>query len=166
LDHKLLLLRHALEIAERNSAGKKPGEPLFAIMDARKTLAWINSKAGTTVQGHGMRDTFASIAEELVSSASLKKMLHHAAGGDVTLRSYVGKSEAQLRTGWQTVADFIEAAAAPARTGSTRRQLGLSGRRWRRAAVRGTAAAAEPDLVAQGAAPPHCDTARAAHPIK
>ena len=29
--------------------------------------------------------------------------------GDVTLGHYVGKSEAQLRAGWQTVADFVEA---------------------------------------------------------
>jgi hypothetical protein len=29
----------------------------------------------------------------------------------VTLGHYVGKSEAQLRAGWQVVADFIEAAA-------------------------------------------------------
>lgn len=29
----------------------------------------------------------------------------------MTLGHYVGKSEAQLRAGWQTVADFIEAAA-------------------------------------------------------
>ena len=67
------------------------------------------------MQGHGLRDTFASIAEELVSGAALKKMMNHAAGGDVTLGSYVGKSEAQLRNAWQTVADFIEAAAAPPR---------------------------------------------------
>ena len=40
-------------------------------------------------------------------------MMNHAVGGDVTLGHYVGKSEAQLRAGWQTVADFIEAAAAP-----------------------------------------------------
>ena len=29
----------------------------------------------------------------------------------MTLGHYVGKSEAQLRAGWQTVADFIDAAA-------------------------------------------------------
>jgi Arm DNA-binding domain len=110
-DHKLLLSRQALDIAVRNAAGKKPDVSLFAIVDARKTLAWINAKAGTTVQGHGLRDTFASIAEELVSGAALKKMMNHAAGGDVTLGSYVGKSEAQLRHAWQTVADFIDAAA-------------------------------------------------------
>jgi len=47
----------------------------------------------------------------LVSGGALKRMLNHAAGGDVTLGHYVGKSETQLRAAWQTVADFIEAAA-------------------------------------------------------
>jgi hypothetical protein len=104
--------RQALEIAERNCAGRARDEPLFPIVDARKTLAWINVRAGTRVQGHGLRATFASIAEELVSGGVLKRMMNHAGGGDVTLGHYVGKSEAQLRAGWQTVADFIEAAAA------------------------------------------------------
>lgn len=94
--------------------GRAPDEVLFPIVDARKTLAWINAQAGTTVQGHGLRATFASIAEELVSVGVLKRMMNHAAGGDVTLGHYVGKSEAQLRAGWQTVADFIDAAAAQA----------------------------------------------------
>ena len=113
-DHKLFLSRRALEIAERNCLDRKADQPLFAIVDARKTLAWINAQAGITVQGHGLRATFASIAEELVSGGVLKRMLNHAAGGDVTLGHYVGKSETQLRAGWQTVADFVEAAAAPA----------------------------------------------------
>lgn len=39
-------------------------------------------------------------------------MLNQAVSGDVTLGHYIGKSEAQLRVGWQTVADFVEAAAA------------------------------------------------------
>jgi hypothetical protein len=135
--------------AQRNAEKRKPDEPLFPIVDARKTLAWINAKAGTSVRGHGLRATFASIAEELVSGAVLKKMMNHAAGADVTLGHYVGKSEAQLRAGWQVVADFIEASAAPAHTGSTRLQLGPPSRSrpWRRAAVRSTAAVVEPDLV-------------------
>ena len=33
--------------------------------------------------------------------------MNHASGGDVTLGQYAGKSEAQLRAGWQTVAAFI-----------------------------------------------------------
>src|SRR3990167_3939968 len=110
-DHKLLLARQALEIAAKHCAGRKPDEVLFPITDARKTLKWINAKAKTHVQGHGLRDTFASIAEELVSGGLLKRMLNHSVAGDVTLGHYVGKSEAQLRSGWQTVADFIEAAA-------------------------------------------------------
>lgn len=31
----------------------------------------------------------------------------------MTLGHYVGKGEARLRAGWQTVADFIEAAEVP-----------------------------------------------------
>ena len=68
-------------------------------------------EAGTKVQGHGLQATFASIAEELVSSALLKRMMNHAAAGDVTLGHYVAKSEAQLRAGWQAVADFVEGAS-------------------------------------------------------
>jgi hypothetical protein len=110
-DHKLVLSTQALAIAKRNCAGRKAEDPLFPVVDPRKTLAWINARAGTNVQGHGLRATFASIAEELVSSALLKRMMNHAALGDVTLGHYVAKSEAQLRVGWQAVADFVEAAA-------------------------------------------------------
>jgi len=53
-DHKLLLSTQALEIAKRNCAGRKADEPLFPIVDARKTLSWINEGAGTKVQGHGL----------------------------------------------------------------------------------------------------------------
>lgn len=115
-DHRLLLARQAQEIASRHCAARKPDEDLFPIVDARKTLAWINSQAKTNVQGHGLRDTFASIAEELVSGAVLKRMLNHSTADDVTLGHYVGKSEAQLRAGWQTVADFIEATALQPKT--------------------------------------------------
>lgn len=110
-DHKLLLSTQALEIAKRNCEGRKAEDALFPIFDARKTLAWINDQAGTKVQGHGLRATFASIAEELVSSALLKRMMNHATADDVTLGHYVAKSEAQLRAGWQAVADFVEEAA-------------------------------------------------------
>ena len=128
-DHKLLLSRQALEIVERNCKGREPGDALFAIVDARKTLAWINALAGTRVQGHGLRATFASIAEELVSGGVLKRMMNHADGGDVTLGHYVGKSEAQLRAGWQTVADFIVAAAVVAKPQASQRRDGRLPRR-------------------------------------
>ncbi|MGB3704546.1 MAG: integrase arm-type DNA-binding domain-containing protein [Castellaniella sp.] len=111
-NHLLLLSREALAIAKEACEGREPEEPLFPITDTRKTLAWINKQAGTTVQGHDMRATFTTIAEELVSGGVLKRMINHATNGDVTLGHYVGKGEAQLRAGWQTVADFIGNAAA------------------------------------------------------
>jgi len=37
-DHKLLLSSQPLAIVDRNCAGKKPDDPLFEIVDARKTL--------------------------------------------------------------------------------------------------------------------------------
>lgn len=51
-----------------------------------------------------------------MSLYALKKMLNHAAAGDVTSGHYVKKSDVQLRAGRQAVADFIEqlAAGAPA----------------------------------------------------
>lgn len=54
-DHKLLLSRQALEIAKRNCAGRKADEPLFAIVDARKTLSWINARAKRSYALDGRR---------------------------------------------------------------------------------------------------------------
>jgi integrase len=107
-DHRILLSRQALEIARAHCEGRAPEEPLFPIIDARKTLRAINSIAGAHVQGHGLRATFASVAEGLVSAAVLKRMMNHAVAADVTLGHYVAKSDAQLRAGWQAVADWIE----------------------------------------------------------
>ena len=114
-NHTLLLSRQALEIVSRNVEGKKPADPIFAIGDPRKTLQAINRAAGMeslACQGHDLRATFASVAEELVSQYCLKRMMNHADGGDVTGAHYIGKSESQLRAGWQAVADFIEAQGA------------------------------------------------------
>jgi len=107
-DHRVLMSRQALEIARVHCEGRAPEEPLFPIMDARKTLRTVNAIAGTKVQGHGLRATFASVAEGLVSAAVLKRMMNHAVAADVTLGHYVAKSDAQLRAGWQAVADWIE----------------------------------------------------------
>jgi integrase len=109
-DHTLLLSRQALEIVKRNMSGKKPGAKLFPVDDPRKTLQAINKAAGMAslaCQGHDLRATFASVADELVSSNTVKHMMNHAAAGDVTANHYISKGETQLRDGWQKVADFI-----------------------------------------------------------
>ena len=107
-DHRILLSSQALAIARAHCEGRAPEEPLFPIIDARKTLRAINASADTNVQGHGLRATFASVAEGLVSAAVLKRMMNHAVAADVTLGHYVAKSDAQLCAGWQAVADWIE----------------------------------------------------------
>jgi integrase len=112
-DHVLLLSTQAAAIVAHHAEGKKPNDPLFGIADPRKTLRAINEQAGVAITGHDLRATFASVAEELVSAYSLKRMLNHADTGDVTGAHYVGKSEAQLRAAWQTVADYIDPRPAP-----------------------------------------------------
>ena len=106
-DHTVLLSTQAAQIAATHAKGKRPGSRLFGIDDARKALNTINEAAGTKVTAHQLRATFASVAEELVSAYTLKRMLNHADAGDATGAHYIGKSEAQLRAGWQSVADFI-----------------------------------------------------------
>jgi len=112
-DHVLLLSAQALAIAKRYAAGKKPTALLFNIGDpGGKTLTAINQAAGVAgVSVHDLRATFASIAEELVSANTLKRLLNHTDTKDVAGTFYVGKTGAQLRAGWQLVADFVEEAA-------------------------------------------------------
>lgn len=111
-DHVVLLSTQAAEIVASQRKGKRPTQHLFATRDPRKCLATINKAAGTTVKPHGLRATFASVAEELVSAYTLKRMLNHANADDITGAHYVGKSETQLRAAWQSVADFIREAPA------------------------------------------------------
>lgn len=109
-DHTLVLSKQAAAIAYWHTQGKRAGDPLFGVADTGKTIAAINEVAGTPgVTPHKLRHTFASIADDLVTSATARVMLNHATG-DVTQQHYIGISEAKLRAGWQAVADFIEAA--------------------------------------------------------
>lgn len=114
--HVLLLSRQALEIAKRNAEGKSPDAPLFPVGDPRKTLKAINKAAGLgedAVQGHDLRDTFASIAERLVSAYTLKALMNHKIQrSDTTGTSYIEVEEEEMRAGWQVVADHLDAQAA------------------------------------------------------
>lgn len=115
LDHVIYLSRQALEIVKGFAKGKKAADRLLPVQDVGKTLDAICAAAGVERKSiHEVRKTFASIADELVSGYTLKRMMNHMPG-DVTGNHYVGKSESQLRKGWQAVADFIEeeAQAAP-----------------------------------------------------
>lgn len=114
-DHVVALSTQALAIVKMHCKGKKPGAKVFDVLDPGKTLDIINAAAEVSgITPHKLRHTFASVAEELVSGYALKRMINHANGADVTGTHYVGKSEAQLRQAWQTVADFIENRATAA----------------------------------------------------
>ncbi|MCW5631906.1 MAG: integrase family protein [Rubrivivax sp.] len=110
LDHIVLLPRQAAQIVERYAKGKRAGQRIFKVVDGRKALTAINLAAGTSVKPHGLRATFASVAEELVSAYTLKRLLNHLDSDDVTGGHYILKSESQLRAAWQAVADFITGA--------------------------------------------------------
>lgn len=111
-DHTLHLSQQALAIVRKHAQGKAPTARLFDIPDARRSVRLIANESGIAFSQKMLRATFASIAESLVSAYTLKRMMNHANAGDVTGTHYVHKSEAELRAGWQVVADFIETAAA------------------------------------------------------
>ena len=105
--HTVALSTHALEIVRAQCTGKAKGERVFDVSNPAPALRAINDEAEVEgITPHKLRHTFASVAEELVSGYALRRMLNHA-DSDVTGAHYVGKSEAQLRAAWQTVADFI-----------------------------------------------------------
>lgn len=108
--HTILLSDLGLEIVRRRCEGRKPTALLFDLADAGKTMQSINKAAGMAPEAHtphDLRATFISVAEELVSAYTLKTMVNHSLRGDVTGGHYVKKSEAQLRAGWQAVADAV-----------------------------------------------------------
>lgn len=110
-DHVLVLSKQAASIAHRYAKGGKAGDFLFGVADPGKSMDAINEAAGAEgISAHKLRHTFASIAAELLPHYAMKAMLNRAAAGDVDAAHYVHVGEAQLRAGWQAVADFIEAA--------------------------------------------------------
>jgi integrase len=111
-DHTVLLSKQAAAILTPRLKGKRPAEFVFDVVDPRHTLTTINEAAGVEITPHDLRATFASVAEELCSAYSVKRMLNHADAGDVTGGHYIAKSETQLRAAWQAVGDFIAGAQA------------------------------------------------------
>lgn len=112
-DHVLRLSRQALVIVERAAEGKAGDDRLFPV-----SVAELNKVAHELVRVTGMafvpkmaRSLFASVAEELTTAATLKRLMNHKQASDIAGTHYIRKQEEQLRAGWQAVADFIEEAA-------------------------------------------------------
>lgn len=109
-DHTLYLSRQALSIIKRNSAGKAPTDRIFPIAPARvnKVVHVLAAELRIDFKAKTLRAVFASTAERLVSFSVLRALMNHKEKADVTNTNYVEKSKAELRAGWQAVADFIE----------------------------------------------------------
>ncbi|EEG07106.1 tyrosine-type recombinase/integrase [Pseudogulbenkiania ferrooxidans] len=114
-DHVLYLSNQAWGIVERQMANKSADERLFKAAYDFYAVAEIREKCGVYFSRKMLRSTFASIAEPLVSTYTLKKMMNHRQAGDITARHYIRKSEQQLRAGWQAVADYLDQQAASAK---------------------------------------------------
>lgn len=113
-DHTLLLSTQALAIAQRSAEGKAAGDRLFPVTPAQANKVAHELSAITSIAfvPKMLRSLFASIADELVSSSTLKRMLNHKLAGDITDTNYIRKLKSTMRSGWQKVADHIEATAS------------------------------------------------------
>lgn len=107
-DFTLVLSTQALQIVKRHAEGKRPADHLFGVTAPRKAMQELTKATGIEFTTKTLRATFASVAETVASAYTLKRMMNHAQAGDVTGQHYVRKGEAELRAGWQAVADWID----------------------------------------------------------
>ncbi|UVJ44987.1 integrase family protein [Pseudomonas sp. LS1212] len=112
--HLLLLSTQALAIAQRNAAGKVATEPLFNVTPAQaNALAHeLSATTGIPFVPKMLRSLFASIADELTSASTLKRLMNHKQKSDITDTNYIRKLKETLREAWQKISDFIEAIAS------------------------------------------------------
>jgi integrase len=118
--HVVLLSSQAKAIVKARVEGKKPEDLLFdQASDPRKSQTAIIKQSGVPFSPHDCRRTFISIAAALVPGYTVKRLVNHAEGGDVTAGHYVHLDEATLRGAWQRVAAFImkKASQRPPRKG-------------------------------------------------
>lgn len=106
-NHTLLLSRQAWAIVEKQMTGKASADKLFHVPEAWKTVAAIRQATGIHFHCKMLRSTFAQIADPLVSGSTLRGLMNHAPSG-VTEKHYAPPTEAQLRAGWQAVADWLD----------------------------------------------------------
>lgn len=111
-DHVLRLSSQALAIVERAADGKAGTDRLFpaSVVEVNKAAHELVAATGLAFVPKMARSLFASIAEELVSAATLKRLINHTQVSDIAGTHYIRKQEDQLRAGWQAVADYIEQA--------------------------------------------------------
>lgn len=112
-DHTLLLSTQALIIAKRNAEGKAPTDRLFAVRStqANKLAHELSATTGLVFVPKMTRSLFASVAEKLVTFGVLKGLMNHRQKSDLLNTNYIEKTEAELREGWQVIANYLEGVA-------------------------------------------------------
>ena len=111
--HILPLSDALMAILERR---KKNAESLFVfpgggkggyIVEPKRALDTVREKSGITFMIHDLRRTFTVIAEQIVPVYTLKRLMNHAGGADVTFNHYLGTDETALRKHMQAITDRI-----------------------------------------------------------
>ncbi|MCE2659485.1 MAG: integrase family protein, partial [Rubrivivax sp.] len=76
--HVVYLPTQAVEILRPHVTGKTPAEGVFAVQP-QSAMRDINKEAGVAgVSPHGLRATFATVADELAPGSAVRRMLNHA----------------------------------------------------------------------------------------
>jgi hypothetical protein len=84
-----------------------PVDPVTYLKEPKRTLNKIRNNTGITFMLHDLRRTFATIADELrLSQYTLKKLVNHSVGSDVT-GGYVIAEMERLREPMQAITEYI-----------------------------------------------------------
>lgn len=111
-DHTLQLSTQALAIVQRQAAGKSDTDKLFpvTVAEVNKVAHELSATTGLAVSAKNLRKVFASVAELLVSAHTYRCLMNRGKKSSEDDKSYLRKTKDQLRSGWQSVADYIEQA--------------------------------------------------------
>jgi integrase len=113
--HVVYLAKEASLIVEANVRGQRPGSPIFGDVNLRKTTAALAAAVG--IEGmtpHKARHTFATVADSLDISRTVRdRLLNHAPTG-VGDANYVNVTPDRLAQAWERVSTYIYAKAEEA----------------------------------------------------
>lgn len=122
-DHTLPLSDYLIDLLTRRRDAA-PGDFVFPgtggsghIEQPKNACYRLRDNTGVDCSVHGLRRTFASIAESLdIPGYSLKRLLNHATRGDVTANHYLVIDIERLRGHMQRITDYVLKAAGEVET--------------------------------------------------
>lgn len=86
-------------------AGNEPGRHFSEL---KRPLKQVTKACGIAFSAHDLRRSFAVFGESLdLSAYTLKRLLNHSTGGDVTMHHYLPIDIERLRKPMERIADFV-----------------------------------------------------------